>query len=253
MGQVNLPRSTVGQPERPRRYSLVPESLRARLHRVFVLAVGVLVIMGVISTLSILHLIDARHSLLGEIDPASLSADQLLVAYVDQETGIRGYVLSNNVAFLQPTIQGAAAQKIQTRQLGQTLARRPDLLHLAQQAETQATKWQHVFAQPAVVATAAGNNAYASTAALTAVSGSLMAFAPASRLWMVPCHRRAQADNTIQPPSSSSRPSFSAPSLSSWLGCRCSARFEGGSSSRWRARGPIPAGWRWAGWPIASR
>ena len=44
--------------------------------------------------------------MLNQVDPASLSADQVLLAYVDEETGIRGYILGRNFAYLSPAISG---------------------------------------------------------------------------------------------------------------------------------------------------
>jgi signal transduction histidine kinase len=140
----------------------MPTSLRGRLNVLFVLAGLVLALVVTISSIAFVHLIDARHTLLSEIDPASLSADQLLVAYLNQETGIRGYVLGRNTAFLQPTEDGLAAQKIQERALNQALADRPTLLHLAHQFESQAGLWQKEYAQPAIKASASGSDVYAS-------------------------------------------------------------------------------------------
>ncbi|HWE68483.1 MAG TPA: ATP-binding protein [Acidimicrobiales bacterium] len=129
-------------------------------------AVGVLILLATLGTLSFLHLTDARHSILGEIDPASLSADQLLVAYLDQETGVRGYILSHNSVFLQPAVQGVKAQATASRQLKHALAQRPPLLRLATLAERSGGQWQREFAQPAIAATAAGSDTYGSAAAL---------------------------------------------------------------------------------------
>jgi signal transduction histidine kinase len=138
-----------------------PDSLRARLNRL--LLVGLVVLAGIttVSTLSFIHLIHARHQLLNEVDPASLASDQLLIAYLNQETGIRGYLLGRNPTFLQPTLEGVIAQKQELRALNHSLGHEPHLLELADQAERQAAFWQAHFARPAIKATAAGNHTYA--------------------------------------------------------------------------------------------
>jgi signal transduction histidine kinase len=122
----------------------------------------VLALVITISTVAFVHLIDARHGLLAELDPASLSADQLLVAYVDQETGVRGYVLGHDRVFLQPTTQGLASQKTSERTLARSLVGRPSLLHLVHSFEAQASLWQRAYAQPAIKSTASGSDVYAS-------------------------------------------------------------------------------------------
>ncbi|HEX3796739.1 MAG TPA: ATP-binding protein [Acidimicrobiales bacterium] len=149
-------------PDQP---SVRASSLRGRLTGVFTIGGVLLVLIMAASGLALAHLIDARHTLLNEIDPASLAADQLLVAYVDQETGIRGYVLSHDTTFLQPFDQGLIAQKSTEAVLYRTLADDPDLLQLARQATTQASIWQKRFASPAVISTAHGGTAYESVPA----------------------------------------------------------------------------------------
>jgi signal transduction histidine kinase len=147
----------------------LPTGLRGRLNVMFILGGAVLVLVVAIASVAFVHLIDARHALLSEVDPASLSADQLLVAYVDQETGIRGYVLGRDTAFLQPTNEGVISQKAQERDLAQALTNRPALLHLVHAFEAQANVWQREYAQPAIRATAEGSNVY--TSAISVAEG----------------------------------------------------------------------------------
>jgi hypothetical protein len=99
--------------------------------------------------------------LLNEVDPASLSADQVLLAYVDEETGIRGYILGRNFAYLSPAISGLKEQTSATKQLNDALADQPALLRTAKRAEHLGQVWQASWALPAFRATATGSSTYA--------------------------------------------------------------------------------------------
>jgi len=137
------------------------QSLRARLNILIVVLTVAIVAITAFSTAAFLNLSDARHRLLNQIDPASLSADQLLLAYVDEETGIRGYILGRNFAYLSPAISGLKEQTSATKRLNTTLADQPALLRSAKRAEHLGQIWQTNWALPAFKATAAGNATYA--------------------------------------------------------------------------------------------
>ena len=119
-----------------------------------------IIVVTAVSTAAFLNLTDARYRLLDQIDPASLSADQLLLAYVDEETGIRGYILGRNIAYLQPAISGIKAQTSATQQLNAALAEQPALLRTAKRRNTR-SRLADEWALPAFKATAAGNLTYA--------------------------------------------------------------------------------------------
>ena len=97
------PRSELRPEPELRQTKEQPKGVLQKNLKTFVyLGAALLVIVAVLCGLAFSNLIDARHPLLGQVDPASLEADQLELAYVNQETGVRGYVLSGNPAFLQP-------------------------------------------------------------------------------------------------------------------------------------------------------
>jgi signal transduction histidine kinase len=137
------------------------QSLRARLNILIVVLTVAIIAITAFSTAAFLHLSDARHRLLNQIDPASLSADQVLLAYVDEETGIRGYILGRNFAYLSPAISGFKEQTSATKQLNATLADQPALLRTAKRAEQLGQMWQTNWALPAFKATAANDATYA--------------------------------------------------------------------------------------------
>jgi hypothetical protein len=141
-------------------------NLRSRLRGFFVIVSILLLLVASVSVVSFLSLVGARHTLLGQIDPANLEADQLLVAYLNEETGVRGYVLGGNKDFLQPYTLGLSQARRDSRQLNSALAKKPDLLALARRAETQAHMWEHDFATPAVDATRNHETTFATESAL---------------------------------------------------------------------------------------
>ncbi|MGH3854716.1 MAG: CHASE3 domain-containing protein [Pseudonocardiaceae bacterium] len=77
-------------------------SLRWWLRVVGAICVGVaLAAMGA-GELGFIQLSDARAVLADQLDPALLSAQTLDVALVDQETSVRGFVITGKAGFLAP-------------------------------------------------------------------------------------------------------------------------------------------------------
>jgi signal transduction histidine kinase len=136
-------------------------SLRRSLNGLTIAIAVLLAVIAVVASIALVHLVDARQTLLNEIDPASLSADQLLLAYVDEETGVRGFILSRNPQFLQPTKAGMQEQRGETRALNAQLSNQPELLRRAKKAEAEAHTWQTSWVEPAILSTATGLGTYA--------------------------------------------------------------------------------------------
>ncbi|WP_228431378.1 SpoIIE family protein phosphatase [Baekduia soli] len=64
---------------------------------------------GLLITLLALHrLAGARTQVVDRVDPARIAAQRYLIGMVDQETAVRGYVLSGQASFLRPYRTGAA-------------------------------------------------------------------------------------------------------------------------------------------------
>ena len=121
------------------RYRSQSTSLRARLTIAFV--IGGLIIATVAGTcaVAVVHLNNARHVILGQIDPASIDANQLELAYVDQESGIRGYLLTQTAAFFQPYTSGLTEQRSADKDLATRLTGQPHIAALVAQAERSGT------------------------------------------------------------------------------------------------------------------
>ena len=145
---------------RTRRWPAAPRlsqmTLRRRFRGVFIVAVVLLLVALGVSALSFARLLDSRSTLYNEIDPGRLASEQLLAAFLNQETGVRGFVLTGQESFLQPYTQGLPAQQSASNQLHRLLADQPGLLALVRRADQQGRTWQNDFAKPAIAATRAG-------------------------------------------------------------------------------------------------
>ena len=105
----SAPSPSVEHPEVTRAWSL-RRSL-AVLAVVATLTAAVMIAAGAVALSS---LTDARGRVIDVIDPAFRDAEQLQVALVDQETGIRGYALAGQEIFLQPWENGLRSERHMT-------------------------------------------------------------------------------------------------------------------------------------------
>jgi len=86
-------------------------TLRAALRLVLAIASVVVIIGAVVSFSALTHLDDDSTEIMDRISPARLEAANLTTAYVDQETGVRGYVLARDPTFLEPYTSGQQAAR----------------------------------------------------------------------------------------------------------------------------------------------
>src|ERR1700733_1207328 len=68
---------------------------------------------------------DARNPVNNVIDPATLAAQQLDNALVNQETGVRGYALSAQQSFLSPYTDGVTQEQTAIKSLRQLASQLP--------------------------------------------------------------------------------------------------------------------------------
>jgi signal transduction histidine kinase len=87
-------------------------SLRRRVSVLMVVAGLVVAVMALGVLVSISNLSTARQRLVDRYDPALVASADLLAAAVNQETGVRGFVLSNESSFLDPWISGQQSEAI---------------------------------------------------------------------------------------------------------------------------------------------
>ncbi len=141
-------------------------TLRGRLGVMFAVGAIVLAAAVALSAVSFVRLVEARRVALDEVDPASLLAQELLTAYLNQETGVRGFVLSHDTSFLQPYDEGVADVKTLRQQLSGLIGRDRALAPLLAVAETRGVAWSSQFGVPAISATEHGDDSFASGAEL---------------------------------------------------------------------------------------
>jgi signal transduction histidine kinase len=140
-------------PDRARRAAEAAK--RWPLSRIVGVAVVALLLFSVAAVaaggIALLDLHHDRARVLNTFDPAVLQAQQLDIAVLNQETGVRGYALSADPSFLSPYANGYAAEKAAIASLkgesGQLPpATRADLTSVANQAHY----WRTHYAQPAI-------------------------------------------------------------------------------------------------------
>jgi signal transduction histidine kinase len=99
-------------------------------------------------------LLDLRHDrarVVNTLDPAALQVQQLDIAILNQETGVRGYALSAQPAFLTPYTDGAAAEMSVIVSLRHELGQLPPATQAdLKSVTTQAHYWRIHYAAPAI-------------------------------------------------------------------------------------------------------
>jgi signal transduction histidine kinase len=135
---------------------------RLRVGQWLALTIGVLLVFAVagigLALLANQRLSDQRRVVLDQVEPALLAALNLENALINEETGVRGYILSGRAQSLEPYEKGRHAEIQAYRQLeargtqdGSTLA--ADVAALRTRAQT----WQHRFVVPNLRLTATGH------------------------------------------------------------------------------------------------
>ena len=123
------------------------------------------VAMGVVTAVSIVlgviaiaRLSDARHLVVGRNGPALTASLRLSNALINQETGVRGFSLTGQDAFLVPYRRGrvdAAGALRELRRIA-TVDRYESVRADLDEIERRAQAWQREYAQPTIAAVRAG-------------------------------------------------------------------------------------------------
>jgi signal transduction histidine kinase len=136
---------------------------RLRLGQWFGLSTGLLLVVALLGiTLGLLALkrnADARHLLADRLDPAAVSSLRLNAALLNEETGVRGFLLTGRQAFLEPWLAGRVEEQRARRELAQFAAAGADVgvLRADVAAVARATDaWVEGYAKPAIAAVRRG-------------------------------------------------------------------------------------------------
>jgi signal transduction histidine kinase len=118
-----------------------------------ILGVGVLIValfallaIGV-GGAALAELTTARDRVVDTLDPAALHASQLEVELLNQETGVRGYALTAQPAYLTPYYTGLAGQRQQVTGLRLLLNGVPGATAQLNTVQQRADTWQSTYAQ----------------------------------------------------------------------------------------------------------
>ena len=101
--------------------------------------------------LALLSLHDNRQRVTDTLDPAALEVKQLNIALLDQETGVRGYALSGQQAFLAPYTSGVTEERNAIKALQAVFKQLPGSATAdLQSVITQAHYWRTRYAEPTI-------------------------------------------------------------------------------------------------------
>jgi signal transduction histidine kinase len=143
------------------RARLASWTLRRRVAVLFTVAGVLLAAVGGLAALTAMDSNNNLDVLLNKTGPMRIDGQELYSAYLDQETGVRGYVLSRSPGNLKPYEQGVTTERSLLAQLDTlnsahgTAAIRTDL----KLVRDRAGDWQHNVAEPAIAAAQAGQPA----------------------------------------------------------------------------------------------
>ena len=131
---------------------LRPSQLTVRGWQFLVLlTMGLLVLAGALAGVLLLNRTDeVTRETTDNIQPARVSAAQLQAALRDQETGVRGYLISADRQFLTPYYEGQHAEQVAAEDIRRRLAHHADLLADLDAIETAAAAWRTDYAEPVI-------------------------------------------------------------------------------------------------------
>jgi signal transduction histidine kinase len=122
-----------------------------RIIGVGMLALVLVLLAGVvIGALALSNLSDSRGQVVNKLDPAALRGSQLYAAMLNQETGLRGYLLSGQPSFLTPYTMGIADQSRAAAALQPLLTGLPAAQHDLSTALSRVSAWRTGYAESAI-------------------------------------------------------------------------------------------------------
>jgi len=127
-------------------------SLRRRLGLAFVIAGAVFVLGSVLGALALNGMVSAVNLQVNRLDPAARTSSSMLTSLVDEETGVRGYIITGQQSFLAPYQQGVGQAARNLAELHNLVDAYPALRPRLRAIETQANLWRSQYAAPAIAA-----------------------------------------------------------------------------------------------------
>jgi len=126
-------------------------------------AMGVVVIVGLVAGGLLMNRTDAlSRELIDNIQPARVEAYALQAALRDQETAVRGYVITADRQFLDPYYTGQDTEKQAAENVRERIGTRPELTKDLDEIEGVAVNWRTSYAEPIIADVSRGMPAAAS-------------------------------------------------------------------------------------------
>ncbi len=139
-------------------------SLRQRLRLLLASSAVVLALIIVFGAVSFRNLTNAQNDLIDRIQVARITAKNLELALIDQETGLRGFVLSRDGSFLAPYQSGLEAEaRARTRDRQQPARRHAACQRDLTTITSHAERWRSQIVGPALTAVSQGRDTDAAT------------------------------------------------------------------------------------------
>lgn len=129
------------------------------------LSMGLLVLAGALAGAALLARTDEMtREITDNIQPARVGAAAMQSALRDQETGLRGYLISADRQFLAPYYEGQDAEKAAAGEVRQRIAGHPRLIADLDAIEKAAASWRATYADPLIASVAPRTPSLVSTA-----------------------------------------------------------------------------------------
>jgi signal transduction histidine kinase len=155
----------IGPLDRPDAARVPPGDLGRGRHRLTTQA-QVYVLLGVMTVLVLIcagigawllnQTASVSDQLVDRIAPARTSAARLQNALIDQETGVRGYFLTGEPAFLEPYTAGVATEQDEGAQVTALVGDRPELAADLAAIREAGAEWRRSYAAPNIAAVQSG-------------------------------------------------------------------------------------------------
>ncbi|MEU6313360.1 ATP-binding protein [Streptomyces sp. NPDC047014] len=147
------------QPSRRRFPQRRTASLQGWLTTVLVVLALMVLGTGAVGATLLAHTTTAGDRLVDVIMPAQRDALRLETALLDQETGVRGYLLAEEPALLEPYDRGVASETAAAQRLAAVLVDDPGVREDLAAVQEAARVWRDEFATPAVASVENGTTA----------------------------------------------------------------------------------------------
>jgi signal transduction histidine kinase len=145
------------EPAVARQFSFADWTLRKRTARASLLLGVVLAALSAVLIVSVSAFGDRGDDVIERWQPADALSQNILADLLNQETGVRGYVLSRRTSLLAPYVHFRAVERVQEQRLRELLRGHDDLLARLDAVEDVAATWRTTVAEQYINRVRAGD------------------------------------------------------------------------------------------------